>query len=77
MFETGGEHALVWWTVWDDERSAERFFTTVRDEWSGREIDGRSHSIDRVDVGGNPGVVFAYYPDGWDGAQNLPRVTIR
>ena len=77
VFETGGDHALVWWTVWDDERSAERFFTTVRDEWSGRQIDGRSHSIDRVDVGDNPGVMFAYFPYGWDGAQNLPRVTIR
>lgn len=77
VFETDGDHALVWWSVWDDERSAERFFTIVRDEWSGRVSNGRTHSVERVDVDGRPGVVFAYYPDGWERGENLPAVSVR
>jgi hypothetical protein len=30
VFDVGGENALVWWTVWDDERSAERFWNARR-----------------------------------------------
>ena len=77
VFDTGGDHALVWWSVWDDDRSAERFFSIVQDEWSGRRVDGRSHSVRRVDVGDNPGVVFAYYPEGWERGPDLPRVSVR
>jgi len=77
VFETDGSYALVWWTVWDDERSADRFFDIVRDQWSGRAASGRSHAVERVEVAGRPGVSFAYYPEGWTRAGNLPRVTVR
>ena len=76
VFDTGGDYALVWWTVWDDERSAARFYSTVSDEWSDRHITGRTHSVERVEVAGHPGVVFAYYPDGWERGPNLPRVEV-
>lgn len=77
VFETGSDHALVWWTVWDDQRAAERFYTIVLEDVSNRSFDGRSRSVQQLEVGGHPAVAYAYYPEGWERAQDLPRVTVQ
>lgn len=77
VFAVDDGHALVWWSVWDEPRAAERFFDIVDREWSGRSEAGRSHTIERRQVDGYPGVVFAHYPQGWELREPLPRVSVR
>jgi len=77
VFPVGDEHALVWWTVWDDERAAERFLGIVRDNLPDLQASGWSHVVRRADQGTLPGVVFAYFPADWDRSESLPGVTLR
>jgi hypothetical protein len=76
VFETSGDFALVWWIVWDDQPAADRFFAIVSRDVSTRQIQGRERSVDRVDVEGHPGVVYADYPEGWQRARDLPHVAV-
>jgi hypothetical protein len=76
VFDADGDDALVWWTVWDDQRAAERFYTIVLEDVSNRSFDRRSRSVEQLEVGGHPAVAYAYYPEGWERAENLPRVTV-
>jgi hypothetical protein len=76
VFEAGEGHALVWWTVWDDTRSADRFYGIVLDEVTSEPVAGRLRSVERVDIGGHPGVMYAFFPEGWERAQDIPRVNV-
>jgi len=76
VFETGGDYALVWWTVWDDQPAADRFFAIVSRDVGSRQTDGHSRTAEQLEVGGRPAVLYAFYPEGWERAQDLPRVML-
>jgi len=71
------EHALVWWSVWDDERAADRFVSLFAQQWPGRVPDGWRYSIERTRMGDRAAVLFMYGPDQWRRWDNPPRVSIR
>lgn len=77
VFEVGEDHALVWWTVWDDEPSAERFWDVIQRPVAARATEGRASFVERVEVEGRPGVMYAYYPEEWERGRDLPGVTVR
>lgn len=66
----GGEHALVWTSVWDDAAAAARFAGLVGSLWHGRA--GRRTRVDRLDVGGMPGVRLVDAPVPWERWGDLP-----
>ena len=71
---------LVWYSVWDDARSADRFAAGLERAWQRRraaEPKGRRAEIIRVDIGGRPGVRLVDAPAAWTGWKHLPRVTIK
>ena len=76
VFDADGRHALVWWTVWDDLRAADRFHEIVLEDIGNDRSNGMIRSVERLEVEGHPAVLYAYYPEGWDRATNLPRVTL-
>jgi hypothetical protein len=72
--------ALVWYSVWDDARSADRFAAGLERAWQRRhatDAKGRRSEITRIEIGGRPGVRLVDAPVTWTGWKHLPHVTIR
>lgn len=77
VFPAGGDHALVWWTVWDSEKAARRFATVIEREWGKRDRDGRAYTVTLSEVEGLPAVILVDAPENWDRWRAIPRVRIR
>ena len=75
LSKTGTGEALVWYVVWDDERSGQRFMrsaaglrTTAR--------PGYRAALDSVRVESRPATRFVLAPSAWPGWGALPEVTL-
>jgi hypothetical protein len=73
LYRSAEGPALVWYVVWDDARSAERFLrggvglrTTAR--------RGYRASLDSLTVGGRPATRYVLAPEGWDRWGKPPQV---
>jgi hypothetical protein len=76
----GGGEALVWYSVWDDPRAADRFAAGLERAWQRRrasEAKGRRSEIKRLDIDGRPGVRLVDAPADWKGWKQLPQVSVR
>lgn len=71
------QNALVWWTLWDTERAADRFATLLSREWPKRGMPSRRFSVKRTSVDGRPGVQLIDAPKHWPRWNDLPKVAIR
>lgn len=76
----GGEgDALVWVTVWDDTRAADRFARGLDRAWRNRRTDGRAGrraEITQLTMEGRPVVRLVDAPADWDGWGRLPAVRL-
>jgi Zn-dependent peptidase ImmA (M78 family) len=61
------EFALVWWSVWDTERAANRFATLLERVWPTSDAADRRHAITRISVEGHHGVRLVDAPTAWQG----------
>jgi len=77
VFATGDDHALVWWSVWDTERFADRFAQLLEREWVVRKRPNRRYTIERLQVGGHAAVRLVDAPEGWEGWERIPGVVVR
>jgi hypothetical protein len=66
--------ALVWWSVWDTERAADRFASVLQRGWSMREISGRRSAVERFTVEGHAAVRMIDAPSAWPGWDDPPAV---
>ncbi len=71
------DHALVWWSVWDTERAAERFATILERVWPERSWLRRRHLVERAVVHGHPAVLLIDAPYEWGGWERRPEVSVR
>ena len=76
-----GSEALVWYSVWDDARAADRFATGLARGWPWRRAGepkggGRRSEVRRLDIDGRPGVRLVDAPVDWRGWRSLPRVRV-
>jgi len=80
--------ALVWYSVWDDARAADRFAGGLERAWQKRRADpkglpdgrgrtGRRSEIQRLTIDGRPGVRLVDAPAGWSGWKHPPQVSVR
>ncbi len=67
-----GDHALVWVSVWDDERSAERFTAAVRTHWHTSEPGARRITVDRLRLADHAAVRVVNAPAGWAQWADVP-----
>jgi hypothetical protein len=67
---------LVWYTVWDDLRAANRFRKSLERAWAGRHRPGRTSRIEDVTIGDHTGVRLVDAPTSWNGWTRLPQVTL-
>lgn len=71
--------ALVWFTVWDDAASAERFARGLERAWQKRQAGGRTGrraDVKQLMIEGRPVVRLVDAPEGWSGWRALPTVRL-
>lgn len=72
-----GGTALVWWTVWDSERAADRFARLMTQAWPRQGAPGRRRQVDGVALNGRTAVRVMDAPEVWSGWENPPTVRRR
>jgi len=75
-----GGDALVWFSVWDDARAADRFAAGLERAWQRRhaaEGKGRRSEIKRLEIDGRAAVRLVDAPAIWKGWTQLPQVSVR
>ncbi|MDH3496750.1 MAG: hypothetical protein OER21_08315 [Gemmatimonadota bacterium] len=77
VFADDGEHALVWWSVWDGDRAAEKFASMLERYWGGRVSPGRRWTVARATLDGRPAVRLVEARDAWVGWMRVPGVEVR
>jgi hypothetical protein len=74
VYRTPAGEALVWYVVWDDERSGERFLRSAAG-LRRTSRPGYRAALDSVRVGARPATRFVIAPGSWSRWKNLPAVT--
>jgi hypothetical protein len=74
VYPAAGGDALVWYVVWDDVRSAERFLRSAAG-LRRTSRPGYRATLDSLRVGSRPATRFVLAPTGWARWDGLPQVT--
>ncbi len=77
VFEAEGDHALVWWSVWDSPQAAKRFTTVFEREWTNLVRPGRRREVRKTELGDRPAIVILDAPERWEWWENPPTVAER
>ncbi len=72
VYDTPGGPALIWYIVWDDARSADRFVRTAGPPLRRTARAGYRAAFDSVTVSGRPAVRYTLAPAAWDRWGSLP-----
>jgi hypothetical protein len=74
VYQTPAGSALVWYVVWDDKASGERFVTRYGSRLRATSRAGYKAALETVEVGGHPALRYVLAPEVWDGWRNIPQV---
>lgn len=77
LFRSPTGAALVWVTLWDEPRMAERFKAQIADRLTKLPRAGYRTTAELLDVGGKPGVRVVVAPTAWERWSALPGVELR
>jgi hypothetical protein len=75
VYDTPDGPGLVWYVVWDDAPSAERFASGTGALLGGRTRPGYRARFERLRVDGRPASRFVMAPASWSRWKALPEVT--
>jgi hypothetical protein len=76
VYQTAQGPAVIWYIVWDDAVSADRFMRGTGSRLRARERRGYRLDLARVEVGGKPATRFVTAPTGWAGWGDLPQAEL-
>jgi hypothetical protein len=76
VYQSPAGAALVWYVVWDDKRSAERFTWGYGGKLRVTKRQGYRTMLESVELEGKPATMFVLAPVGWSGWGDLPRVSV-
>jgi hypothetical protein len=76
LFDSPKGAALVWYVVWDDPASDDRFLAATGARLRARERPGYRVELTRVEVDRRPASRFVIAPTEWPGWRDLPRVEV-
>jgi hypothetical protein len=68
--------ALVWYVIWDDRRSAERFVWGYGGKLRATSRQGYRTTLESLDLEGKPATRFVLAPGGWPGWDDVPRASL-
>jgi hypothetical protein len=76
VYQTPAGPALVWYVVWDDDRSAEQFASTSggRLRTTGRK--GYRAALDHIEVDDRPAMRYVLAPEAWEGWREIPQASV-
>jgi hypothetical protein len=77
VYRTPSGPALVWYVVWDDKRSAERFTWGYGGRLRATERMGYRTHLEMMEIEGRPAMVYVLAPVGWPGWSNVPKVYVQ
>jgi hypothetical protein len=67
---------LVWYLVWDDKASGERFVTQYGAKLRTTHRKGYRATLEGIELEGRPAMRYVLAPEAWESWQNIPQVTI-
>jgi hypothetical protein len=76
VFPTPSGPALVWYVVWDDTRSAERFTWGYGGKLRATTREGYRTVLESFELEGKPGTLYVLAPSAWDGWEEIPKVFV-
>jgi hypothetical protein len=77
VYATPTGPALVWYIVWDDSRSAERFIWGYGGKLRATARHGYRTVLENVELQGKPATRYVLAPDEWDGWGKVPKATLQ
>jgi hypothetical protein len=72
VYDTRDGPALIWYVVWDDARSRDRFMRGSGAALHSTARRGYTATLDSVEIGARPATRYVVAPAGWEGWKALP-----
>jgi hypothetical protein len=76
VYATPGGPALIWYIVWDDAKSADRFLWGYGGKLRSTARKGYRTVLENLELGGKPATRYVLAPDGWDGWGQVPKAFV-
>jgi hypothetical protein len=76
VYATPAGPALVWYVVWDDPKSADRFLWGYGGKLRSTARKGYRTVLENFELGGKPATRYVLAPEGWDGWGHVPKAFI-
>ena len=76
VYATPAGPALIWYVVWDDTRSAERFTWGYGGKLRSVSRTGYRTMVESTELGGKPATMYVLAPAAWDGWADVPRASV-
>ena len=76
VYSSPGGPALVWYVVWDDNRSADRFTWGYGGRLRATSRPGYRTELETLELDGKPATRYVLAPEGWGGWGKLPRAEL-
>jgi len=76
VYRTPAGPALVWYVVWDDTRSAERFTWGYGGKLRSTSRKGYRTSLESLQLDGKPANQYVLAPADWAGWDHIPEVSL-
>jgi hypothetical protein len=77
VYSTPGGPALVWYIVWDDARSAERFIWGYGGKLRSTTRSGYRTVLEDFELGGKPAARYVLAPEAWKGWDEIPKAVLK
>jgi hypothetical protein len=76
VYPSAGGPALVWYVVWDDTKSADRFTWGYGGKLRATSRPGYRTMVESLEVEGKPATLYVLAPPSWDGWAKIPQVFV-
>jgi hypothetical protein len=76
VYRTPAGPALVWYVVWDDKRSSERFIWGYGGKLRSTTRQGYRTVLENLELDGKPATRYVLAPEGWTGWGDVPRASV-
>jgi hypothetical protein len=77
VYGTPAGPALVWYVVWDDTRSAERFTWGYGGKLRSTARQGYRTVLESLDLEGKPATMYVLAPEAWKGWDEIPKAFVK
>jgi hypothetical protein len=76
VYTTADGPALVWYVVWDDSRSADRFVWGYGGKLRATSRKGYRTMLESSELSGKPATMYVLAPEGWAGWGHVPKAEV-